>query len=67
MRNRFLKPKLYWLNRGLLVELKRNVAEQVKQTRDRDRPEDGLGGEFARGWRAVHVSERLIVSIPVKH
>jgi hypothetical protein len=47
MRDRFLKPKLYWLNRGLLVELKRNVAEQVKQARDRDRPEDRFGGEFS--------------------
>ena len=47
MRDRFLKPELYWLNRGLLVELKRNVAEQVKQARDRDRPEDRFGGEFS--------------------
>ena len=63
MRDRLLKPKLYWLNRGLLVELKRNVAEQVKQTRDRDRTEDRFGGEFAREWKAVHVSGMLIVSI----
>jgi hypothetical protein len=47
MRDRFFKSKLYWLNRGLLVELKRNVAEQVKQPRDRDGPEDGFGSEFA--------------------
>jgi hypothetical protein len=58
---------LYWLNRGLLVELKRNVAEQVKQARDRDRPEDRFGGEFSYGRGATHVSDILIVSIKVKH
>jgi len=51
----------------LTIELKRNVAEQVKQTRDRDGPEDGFGGEFTREWRAAHVSGMLIVSIKVKH